>query len=578
MMESFTTLQTIGIVLAVISVLGVCLYNAGRPKPLPGIPYNPVSAKRFLGDGPDLFKWAAEHGSPYGYLPEMIKKLDSPIVQLFLRPFARPWIIVADPYEAHDVRTRRFKEFDRSNFFGEMFVTLLPKMHVHMPTGEEWKSHRKLIADTMSPTFLSSVAGPQMWESTQNIIALWRRKAELAQGRPFDANKDVFKGALDIVVAATFGEECGSARAQLAALKDTKIDLPSDEDIEIIFPKARDPPDFESIETLTTSLDIPVSSLFPKLAHRFALNFYPSLISAGRAKDTMLKTKLDEAHQKFSKKPEDIDIESFRHMTSALELLVARETQMAAKEDRKAEYNTQAVRDELFGFLLGGFETTSTAITWILKFLTQDQAAQTKLRSALRSQYKRAVEAGDSPTISEISATNIPYLEAVMDEGGRVGLTALASIRVATEDTQLMGYPVPKGTDVFFINNGPSVVMPSLKSSGEKRSKGGPASREKLGSWDDEDIQIFKPERWLFRNEKTGEVEFNSLAGPSHPFGGGPRGCFGKKWAQLEMRVILTLMFFHFELLPTPEKYSSMAAIDGITHRPATCYVRLKAI
>ncbi|EME82380.1 uncharacterized protein MYCFIDRAFT_175924 [Pseudocercospora fijiensis CIRAD86] len=151
----------------------------------------PASAKCLLGDGPDLFKWAAEHGSPYDYLPEMIKKLDSPIVQVFLRPFGRPWIIVADPYEAHDIRTRRFKEFDGSNFFGETFVTLLPKMHVHMPpTGEEWKSHRKLIADTMSPALVLT----QLSGRTPN--------AELAQGRPFDANKDILKGALDIVVGA----------------------------------------------------------------------------------------------------------------------------------------------------------------------------------------------------------------------------------------------------------------------------------------------------------------------------------------------------------------------------------------
>ncbi|KXS94425.1 hypothetical protein AC578_9357 [Pseudocercospora eumusae] len=572
-MESFATLQTIGVVLAIISILGVYLYNAGRPRPLPDIPYNPISAKRFLGDGPDLFKWAAEHGSPYGYLPEMIKKLDSPIVQVFLRPFGRPWIIVADPYEAHDVRTRRFKEFDRSNFLGELFVTLLPKMHIHMPTGEEWKSHRKLIADTMSPAFLGSVAGPQMWESTQNIITLWRRKAELAQGRPFDASKDVVKGALDIVVAATFGEECGSARAQIAALKDAKIDLPSNKDTEILFPKARDPPDFESIETLTTSLDIPVSSLFPKLAHRFALNFSPSLISARRAKDTMLKTKLEQAHQKFSNQTQDTNTQTFRHMTSALDLLVARETQMAAKEHRNANPNTPAIRDELFGFLLAGFETTSTTITWILKFLTKNHSAQTTLRSALRSAYPRAAESGESPSISEITSTSVPYLDAVVEEGGRVGLTSIASIRVATEDTQLLGYRVPKGTDVFFMNNGPGVVMPSLKSCGEKRSKGGVASREKLGSWDDGDVREFKPERWL-----TEDGEFDSLAGPSQPFGGGPRGCFGKKWAQLEMRVVLTLIFFHFELLPLPEKYSSMVAIDGITHRPAMCYVRLKAL
>lgn len=41
-------------------------------------------------------------------------KLNSPIVQLFVRPFDRPWVIVSDPDVAYDVLVRRTPlEFDR---------------------------------------------------------------------------------------------------------------------------------------------------------------------------------------------------------------------------------------------------------------------------------------------------------------------------------------------------------------------------------------------------------------------------------------------------------------------------------
>ena len=40
-------------------------------------------------------------------------------------------------------------------------------------------------------------------------------------------------------------------------------------------------------------------------------------------------------------------------------------------------------------------------------------------------------------------------------------------------------------------------------------------------------IDKFDPERWL-EKDSEGNVVFNSRAGPTMPFGAGPRGCFGK--------------------------------------------------
>ena len=120
------------------------------PKPLPGIPYNPISARRILGDAPDLFKWKAKHGDLYAYLAQLAVELNSPIFQVFMRPLGRPWVVVMDHREAHDIMTRRTKEFDRSKFFGQAFMALLPKHHVSMPTGDEWHAHRRLVSDTVS--------------------------------------------------------------------------------------------------------------------------------------------------------------------------------------------------------------------------------------------------------------------------------------------------------------------------------------------------------------------------------------------------------------------------------------------
>lgn len=489
--------------------------------------------------------------------------------------------------------TRRFKEFDRSAFFGEVFKVLLPKMHVHMATGDEWHAHRRLISETMSPAFLNQVAAPQMWSTMQSLIRLWREKARLAEGRPIEFAEDIHKGALEIVWAATFGEETGSNRNradQLAGLKKVRLALDTNAPVE--FPEIADPPAFTSINTLSRSMDIPISSPFPKLHHWLALNCLPKYITARKHTAEMMNAQLRKAKQKYSS-PSMKDDESLVGMKCALDLVIARELKAAEKEGRKAQTDSQAVYDELFGFLIAGHETASTTIGWTLKHLTANQAAQGRLRAALRESFPNAAKSGALPSVLDITSTTIPYLEAVIEEAGRVGLTAIGNIRIATVDTELFGYPIPKGTDVFLMHNGAGTVMEPVPIAESRRSKTSQAAKGKVPDWETSNMTAFSPERWLKQDEE-GEVVFDTSAGPNSPFGAGPRGCFGKiigclvtiqadnlpgrKWAMLELRIVLTLIVWSFELQPTPEALSSWRAIDGVTHRAEQSYLRLKAL
>ena len=88
---------------------------------------------------------------------------------------------------------------------------------------------------------------------------------------------------------------------------------------------------------------------------------------------------------------------------------------MAKKEGRAPEWDTPDIRDELFGFLVAGHDTSSTSLLWAFKRLSDNQHVQDKLRAALRTAYPRAVAAGELPTAKEISTTRIPYLDAVIE-------------------------------------------------------------------------------------------------------------------------------------------------------------------
>lgn len=179
------------------------------------------------------------------------------------------------------------------------------------------------------------------------------------------------------------------------------------------------------------------------------------------------------------------------------------------------------------GFLIAGHDTSSTTLLWLFKWLSDKQAVQDKLRVALRESFSRAHEAGELPTTQEISSTRVPYLDAVIEEVHRMTGAVGIQMRVATVDTDVLGHRIPKGTDVFMLTHSPDFVSPSIPIDESLRSNTSRESKGKNGSWDQATISDFDPERWLEEDDE-GKVVFNSRAGPTMPFGAGPRGCFGK--------------------------------------------------
>ncbi|KAK3659996.1 hypothetical protein LTR56_000922 [Elasticomyces elasticus] len=422
----------------------------------------------------------------------------------------------------------------------------------------------------MSTGFLHSVASPRVYETATEQVNLWRQKARVGGDRSFEVSEDVFQGALDMIYAVAFGSSIGATRTQLKLLRSLEErDMTKATNTVVEFPTAANPEDFEAIRILTESAEIAMNSPVPRWHHWFALKTFPKLVAAGKSKDKMIKARLDAAWLKFSSNEK-----SEGEVKGACDLLVQKEAALAHKDGRAPAYDTPVIQDELFGFLVGGHETTSTSICWGLKFLTAHQRVQQKLRLALRAEFRRAFEAKEAPTVQEILASSIPYLDATIEEVLRCGNTALASMRRAMQDTEILGHRIPKGTDVFLVNNGPGFITKPLPVDEQKRSKTSQESVSRHGMWDVSDIGVFQPERWLTKNEK-GDLVFDPLAGPMLGFGLGPRGCWGRKLALLEMNILFTLVIWNLELLTVPDKLSTFAAKDVMTHVPQHCYLRL---
>jgi hypothetical protein len=137
------------------------VYRTALPHPIPDIPHNKAAAKSIMGDVPEFLKYVkANNGQVLGWWNEQIAKHDSPICQLFLKPFGRPIVVVADFREAQDILLRRPKEFDRSTVFEDVFGGLLPHHHIIQKTTEKVKAQKRLLADTMMPSFLNEASIP----------------------------------------------------------------------------------------------------------------------------------------------------------------------------------------------------------------------------------------------------------------------------------------------------------------------------------------------------------------------------------------------------------------------------------
>jgi len=192
-----TALPTI---VSLIALTLYALYRRVRPKPIPTIPCNREAAHSLLGDIPGLFR-AKE---PVRWLNQQVQQSGSPIFQVFVGLTGKPLVLLTDFRESQDIQLRR-KEFDRSDFLINAFKPVAPYHHIVQKTNAVWKAQRRLLQDLMTPSFLHKVAAPNMYASATTLVELWRRKADMAAGRPFNAQRDMNNATLDAVLEFSFG-------------------------------------------------------------------------------------------------------------------------------------------------------------------------------------------------------------------------------------------------------------------------------------------------------------------------------------------------------------------------------------
>jgi cytochrome P450 len=413
-------------------------------------------------------------------------------------------------------------------------------------------------------------------------LTLWELKTQIANGRPFKADHDMYNLALDIILSAAFDYPSSKSAVvkQIAHLKASPSGISGAlENVRTPFSFESVPlePELEACVYLTESIGVSFQSTFPRLAHWLYLQ-WPQSRRATWLKEQLIKRNVNKAMKKLVVGGEDKNAK----MKCAMDQLLLREQFLAEKESRRPHFHKRAIYDEIFGYIVLGHDTTSVTLSWWVKFMARYQSYQSRLRAALHQAFPAALSDKRLPSVEEITHSQIPYLDAVIEETHRCAHAVPTVVRQSTADTELLGYPIPKGTHVFFYTSGASFMQPAFSVPDEKRTAGGRKINTHFGSWDAATIAKFAPERWL-KTDRSGDDEkertmFDAQAGPQMAFGTGPRGCFGRRLAYLEMRIAIVLLMWKFEFLDLDDELGSFEGVDFFAVTPKACYVKLRKV
>ncbi|KAF1844867.1 cytochrome P450 [Cucurbitaria berberidis CBS 394.84] len=547
------------------------------PKPISGIPYNTLARYMPWGDLITLgiHNWLT--GGVFDWFSLQCLKHRSPLIQVFIPSFSttHPTVVLAELREIEDIVTRRAVEVDRADTMHIWFGIVAPRATIGMKSEDRsFKEQRRLWNVVLSPRFLEDVAVERFGEVAVKLADLWKKKSNIVQEElAFQVQDDMRIATLDGIWKMNVGSELGLLNAKLERLEQPKAVRKSGNG-KAVFSNTVMPEFYSILGTLLMVLDWVMQGISPRM-YTWFFNTTGILARAAKRKDEVLKRCIaisrERVHQNSGSEPIDT--------TCALGEVMRKDFSLNSKASEAASNGASgddALTDELLELLITGHETTASSISWALKFLTDHPEVQSRLRTSLYAAFPNST----LPTAKDIYTTPLSYLDAVIAETLRLSLTGPISFRQTLVQCDILGHTVPAGTPLVLVTAGPSYDSPDMPFVPEYlRSKTSQATylRKHTQTYPiapaTDSLHAFNPARWI-REDGT----FAPDAVHMLPFSAGPRGCFGKKIALLEMRIMLAVLMMRFEFPRLRKGLSGYGAVDGLTRRPTCCYVQPKTI
>ncbi|XP_071482215.1 cytochrome P450 2J2-like [Diadema antillarum] len=243
------------------------------------------------------------------------------------------------------------------------------------------------------------------------------------------------------------------------------------------------------------------------------IRYFPTFIRNGR-RNKMVRVRefLDKAVKEHKKNfdPNDIRdvIDMYINQVHELE-----------KAGQRSELSLEKATTIAFDFFIGGTETTSTTMTWVILFM----AAYPEIQEKVVAEIQREIGLDTAPSYEHQKA--MPYTQGVLTEALRFRpIVPIGVPHRATADMKIKDYDIPKGTNIgmniLYIHHDPKV-------------------------WGDP--EVFRPERFLSKDGKS-FVKHDAFM----PFGAGRRKCLGEQLAKMEMFLFFTNIMQRFKVSLPP--------------------------
>ena len=190
--------------------------------------------------------------------------------------------------------------------------------------------------------------------------------------------------------------------------------------------------------------------------------------------------------------------------------------------------NKPVEAEKLYGdvatLVIAGMDTTGHQLAWILAILSDYPDVVDRILDELKSNQLCGPDARD---LKFEDIAELKYLNAVIKECMRIVTSTVSSgIREVAKDMSILGYRVPKGTQIFVPEN----VYTHMEEFYD-------------------DPKVFRPERWM------GDKAKDNLA---INFSYGPRDCVGQKLGIFEMQVTLIRLLPKYKFTLTDGTYDDV--------------------
>ncbi|HZO06124.1 MAG TPA: cytochrome P450 [Solirubrobacterales bacterium] len=180
-------------------------------------------------------------------------------------------------------------------------------------------------------------------------------------------------------------------------------------------------------------------------------------------------------------------------------------------------FSDREVRDQVMTLMFAGHDTSTSTVTFMLHELARHPDVLEKLCAE-----QDEVLGGRPPTIDQLER-EMPYLDMVLDEVLRLYPPAWIGPRRAVRDFEFGGYAVPRGAYANYCSWA-SHRIPSVFP----------------------DPEAFIPER--FTRERKAALPRGAYV----PFGGGQRVCIGKRFGQIEVKLVASMLLQQLRLDALP--------------------------